>query len=212
VCRVLGPVPPRHLIRLAALATALSTIGVAQAEEPRRLQVAVSPAPPPRLRIANGHAPERQEMAVLNLEAGTAVIPSRTPGAYGRLWIQYVDVRDRRRPSFAWGFWGGWEGFRADGVWGLAFPMMAYVGLKSPTLLLAVAGGANVFGIGAVDERFGVGLLQPRAHARLGFRVRKLLLSTTGDVQYAYRFGQAAQTVLMTGVSLGVVLDEKAKR
>ncbi|MFT3768253.1 MAG: hypothetical protein QM820_22615 [Minicystis sp.] len=208
----------RFVIGFATLGAALAQVGVAAAQDPRRLQVAAPAQPPPAAQVAApvepraATAPEPWEMALVNLEAGTALIPSRNPGAYGRVWIEYLSVRDRRRPSFAWGFWGGWEGFRAGGVWGLEFPMMVFAGVKSPRVLAAVGGGANLFGLDAVDGKTGGGLLQPRAHARLGFHVGKVFLTATSDVQYGWGWGHPAQVVLMTGVSVGLVFDDHAKK
>jgi len=196
---------PRTTAGLAALATVLIG-GAASADTESRLQVAA----PPVLQAAT--SPTRSQAAIVSVSAGAAVIPSRTPGAYGRLSSEFLAVLDRDRPSFAWGFWGGWEAFGAARVWGLAVPLVVFAGFKSPKVLAAVGGGANLFGLGSVDEKFGGGVIQPRAHARIAFHLGKVLLTSTADVQYDWGWGHPTQVVLMTGVSLGFVLDEQHAR
>jgi len=201
----------RPSILIASLAASLAHAGGAAAQAPRPLQVA-GPVEPAPARIAAAPRRERVDLGLVNFDAGTAMVPSRAPGAYGRIGTAYVSAFDARRPSFAWGFWGGWEGWGAGGAWGFGFPLVVYVGVKSPKALAAVGGGANLFAIGELDKKFGGGLLQPRAQARLGFRMGKVLFTGTGEVQYGWGWGHPAAVVLMTGISAGIVFQEETRR
>ncbi|APR85312.1 Hypothetical protein A7982_10661 [Minicystis rosea] len=202
----------RALVFASTLVTLVAVSSAARAEfatppgvgDPSKppLQVA---ADPPRLAL----------WVTPHFEGGVALLPSLVPGltkpmgGFGRFSVELLAPLDTKKgtgPVF--GVWYGFEGWGAPKIGGGSVPVLLDFGIKTDHFLGTLGVGVNAFTIDKLGEKYGGGLLSPRASARLGVIFDPVILMANADIQRRWQWGLDDLTVFQAGISIGFIMPD----